>query len=103
MLESLWLNSTLLAPTQQVLQSNGWHPFTDALNPYPLKPRVVFRQDGSFKLTVFGDLHFGENPWDDWGPEADRKSVKVMTDMLELEKPDFVAINGDLVTGESEQ
>lgn len=56
---------------------------------------------GTFKLTVFSDLHFGENPWDDWGPEQDRKSIIVMTDMLKLERPDFVAINGDLITGES--
>jgi hypothetical protein len=73
----------------------------DVLNPYPNKPRLVFRQDGTFKLSVFSDLHFGENPWDDWGPEQDRKSLIVMRNMLELEKPDFVAVNGDLITGDS--
>ncbi|KAG8970588.1 hypothetical protein FRC05_000524 [Tulasnella sp. 425] len=73
----------------------------DTLNPYPNKRRLHFKDDGSFKLTVFSDLHFGENPWDDWGPEQDRKSLIVMNDMLDLEQPDFVAINGDLITGEN--
>ncbi|KAG8931959.1 hypothetical protein FRC02_001839 [Tulasnella sp. 418] len=73
----------------------------DHLNPYPLKPRLVFREDGTFKLSVFSDLHFGENPWDDWGPEQDRKSLIVMNDMLRFEKPDYVAINGDLITGDN--
>ena len=45
------------------------------LNPYPYKPKVHFRPDGSFKLLVMSDLHFGENPWDVWGPEQDRKSI----------------------------
>ncbi len=74
---------------------------TSSLDPYPGKPRITFRQDGTFKLTVFSDLHFGENPWDDWGPEQDRNSLIVMMNMLTVEKPDFVAINGDLITGES--
>jgi predicted MPP superfamily phosphohydrolase len=72
------------------------------LNPYPNKPRITFPSDGTFKLAVFSDLHFGENPWEDWGPEQDRKSLKVMTSMLALEKPDYVVINGDLITGDSE-
>lgn len=36
-----------------------------------------------------------------WGPEQDRRSLVVMRAMLKLEKPDFVVINGDLITGES--
>lgn len=82
--------------TQKHLRSQD-----DSLNPYPTKPRLVFKPDGTFKLSVFSDLHFGENPWDDWGPEQDRKSLIVMRNMIALEKPDFVAINGDLITGES--
>lgn len=73
----------------------------DVLNPYPNKRRIHFKDDGTFRLTVFSDLHFGENPWDDWGPEQDRKSLIVMNNMLDLEQPDFVAINGDLITGDS--
>ena len=40
-----------------------------ALDPYPDRPRVTFNENGSFKLTIFSDVHFGENPWDSWGPE----------------------------------
>ncbi|KAG5652693.1 hypothetical protein H0H81_004078 [Sphagnurus paluster] len=71
------------------------------LEPYPGKPRITFRPDGSFKLTVFSDLHFGENPWEDWGPEQDRKSVILMDRVLKDEKPDYVVLNGDLITGEN--
>jgi hypothetical protein len=28
-------------------------------NPYPDKPRLHFRPDGTFKITVFSDLHYG--------------------------------------------
>jgi hypothetical protein len=45
------------------------------LNPYPDKPKVHFRPDGTFKLLVLADLHFGENPWDAWGPEQDKNST----------------------------
>ncbi|KAI0764830.1 Metallo-dependent phosphatase [Fomes fomentarius] len=71
------------------------------LNPYPNKPRLTFRSDGTFKLTVFSDLHFGENPWDDWGPVQDTNSIKLMNTVLPSEKPDYVVLNGDLITGEN--
>ena len=45
------------------------------LNPYADKPKIHFRPDGSFKLLVMSDLHFGENPWDAWGPEQDKNST----------------------------
>src|SRR5262245_13062395 len=28
--------------------------------PYPTKRRLTFRPDGTFKLTIFSDLHYGE-------------------------------------------
>ncbi|PPR03658.1 hypothetical protein CVT24_007772 [Panaeolus cyanescens] len=74
---------------------------TDYLNPYPTKPRLTFRPDGTFKITVFSDLHFGENPWDDWGPIQDVNSLALMRKVLADEKPDYVVINGDLMTGEN--
>ncbi|KAH7904986.1 Metallo-dependent phosphatase [Hygrophoropsis aurantiaca] len=70
------------------------------LDPYPNKPRITFREDGSFKLTVFSDLHFGENP-SEWGPEQDANSTRLMEKLLSLENPDFVVLNGDLITGEN--
>lgn len=59
-------------------------------DPYPDKPRITFRPDGTFKLTVFSDMHWGENPWDSWGPEQDANSTRLMEKVLPSEKPDFV-------------
>jgi hypothetical protein len=61
-----------------------------SLNPYPDKPRLTFSSSGTFKLTVFSDLHYGENPWDDWGPEQDANSTRLMRSVLAAEKPDYV-------------
>ncbi|KAJ7593238.1 Metallo-dependent phosphatase-like protein [Mycena floridula] len=71
------------------------------LDPYPNKPRLSFKSDGTFKITVFSDLHYGENPWDSWGPEQDFNSTRLMNTVLPDEKPDFVVLNGDLITGEN--
>ncbi|KAL4789421.1 Metallo-dependent phosphatase-like protein [Aspergillus venezuelensis] len=60
-----------------------------------------FSQDGNFQISIFEDLHFGENAWDSWGPEADRDSVKVLNTILDAESPDLVVLNGDLITGEN--
>ncbi|KAI0746576.1 Metallo-dependent phosphatase [Daedaleopsis nitida] len=71
------------------------------LNPYAQKPRLTFREDGTFKITVFSDIHFGENPWDDWGPQHDANSLALMNTVLPSENPDYVVLNGDLITGEN--
>ncbi|KAH9924213.1 Metallo-dependent phosphatase [Fomitopsis serialis] len=71
------------------------------LDPYPTKPRIAFRPDGTFKITVFCDLHYGENPWDAWGPQQDINSTELMNIVLADEKPDYVVLNGDLITGEN--
>ncbi|PIL27353.1 hypothetical protein GSI_10500 [Ganoderma sinense ZZ0214-1] len=71
------------------------------LNPYANKPRLTFRSDGTFKITVFSDLHYGENPWDAWGPQQDVNSTQLMNTVLTSEKPDYVVLNGDLITGEN--
>ncbi|KDQ08899.1 hypothetical protein BOTBODRAFT_59103 [Botryobasidium botryosum FD-172 SS1] len=81
--------------------SQGFPTALNPLNPYPDKPRVTFKPDGSFTLSVFSDLHFGENPWDTWGPEQDRKSLVIMRDVLSREKPDYIVLNGDQITGEN--
>ncbi|KAG6380189.1 hypothetical protein JVT61DRAFT_8279 [Boletus reticuloceps] len=60
------------------------------LDPYPDKPRITFKEDGSFKLTIFSDIHFGENPWDSWGPKQDINTTALMEALLQLEKPDYV-------------
>lgn len=75
---------------------------SDCLNPYPSKPRITYREDKTFKIVVFSDVHYGEAENLDWGPLQDVHSDRVMRLALEGEKPDFVVINGDLITGEGE-
>jgi len=36
-----------------------------------------------------------------WGPPSDIKTTKVMNTILNIEKPDLVVLNGDLITGEN--
>ncbi|KAF9242310.1 Metallo-dependent phosphatase-like protein [Melanogaster broomeanus] len=55
--------------------------------PYPDKPRIAFNQDGSFKLMIFSD--------------QDINTTALMNALLDLERPDYVVINGDLITGEN--
>lgn len=73
----------------------------DPLNPYPTKPRITFKEDGTFKITLFSDLHYGENPWDAWGPQQDVNSTALINLVLPQEAPDYVVLNGDLITGEN--
>lgn len=60
------------------------------LDPYADKPRITFNGDGTFKLTIFSDVHFGENPWDAWGPEQDINTTALMKVLLKMEAPDYV-------------
>ncbi|KAI2643222.1 Metallo-dependent phosphatase-like protein [Xylaria nigripes] len=62
---------------------------------------LTFRADGTFQISIFEDLHFGENAWDQWGPQQDINSVKVINKILEKESPDLVVLNGDLITGDN--
>jgi metallophosphoesterase superfamily enzyme len=62
---------------------------------------VTYDSNGHFKLTVFSDLHYGEAEDLSWGPEQDRNSDIVMRTILKMDPPNYVVINGDLITGES--
>lgn len=44
-------------------------------------------QGSPFKIALFADLHFGEDAWTDWGPKQDVKSIRVMSAVLDEEKP----------------
>ncbi|CAI6334048.1 unnamed protein product [Periconia digitata] len=57
--------------------------------------------DDTFQISIFEDLHFGENAWDSWGPQQDINSVKVINQVLEKESPNLVVLNGDLITGDN--
>ncbi|KAI1776267.1 Metallo-dependent phosphatase [Hypoxylon cercidicola] len=62
---------------------------------------LTFNSDGTFQISIFEDLHFGENAWDQWGPQQDINSVKVINQILDAESPGLVVLNGDLITGEN--
>jgi hypothetical protein len=56
------------------------------------------RQDGTFKIVQFADLHFGET-LEVSGPQQDLNSTRVMKNILEFEEPDLVVFTGDQITG----
>ncbi|KAL1967225.1 hypothetical protein VTN77DRAFT_3516 [Rasamsonia byssochlamydoides] len=60
-----------------------------------------FTKDGTFQLSVFSDLHYGEAENLVWGPQQDVNSTRVMNTILDVEHPQLVVINGDLITGEN--
>ncbi|KAJ7529662.1 hypothetical protein O6H91_15G061000 [Diphasiastrum complanatum] len=62
------------------------------------KNGLAFRDKSSFKISIFADLHYGENAWDAWGPVQDVNSSRVMDFVLDVEKPDFVIFLGDVIT-----
>ncbi|OAA71468.1 Metallophosphoesterase [Cordyceps fumosorosea ARSEF 2679] len=59
-----------------------------------------FREDGTFHISVFSDLHLGMYASTPRGPKQDAKSVSVLASVLDIEKPDFAVINGDLINGD---
>ncbi|CAO2831671.1 unnamed protein product [Amaranthus hypochondriacus] len=54
-----------------------------------------------FKIALFADLHFGEDAWTSWGPLQDDHSTKVMSFILDQEKPDLVIYLGDIITADN--
>ncbi|KAJ7245920.1 Metallo-dependent phosphatase-like protein [Mycena haematopus] len=110
---SFWVLKTVSGASMQPLGSSS-----PLLNPYSDKPRLTFRPDGSFKITIFSDLHFGENPDDGVGVVKDTNSTHLMRAILHDEDPDYVCVscdvapslrlkgqfsrvfNGDLITGD---
>ncbi|KAK2616301.1 hypothetical protein QQS21_000735 [Conoideocrella luteorostrata] len=74
---------------------NRYHSTNGTLRP------LTFNKDGTFQVSIFEDLHFGENAWDQWGPQQDLNSIKVINQVLDAEEPSLVVLNGDLITGEN--
>ena len=56
--------------------------------------------DNTFHIAVFSDLHYGENE-STFGIPADMNSAALMRQVLAEEQPNFVVLNGDLITGEN--
>ncbi|KAK5053094.1 hypothetical protein LTR84_002068 [Exophiala bonariae] len=57
----------------------------------------------TLKISIFEDLHFGEAESTWWGPEQDIRTLQVMSSILDMESPDLVVLNGDLITGDDTQ
>lgn len=64
-------------------------------------PDLKFRPNRRFQITVFSDFHLGEMSAVSKGPARDLKTIQVMGDVLDYDKPDFVVLNGDLLIGEA--
>ena len=64
------------------------------------KANLNLDENNSFQISVFSDLHFGENE-SSFGIPADINSAALMRQVLSQEQPDFVVLNGDLITGEN--
>ncbi len=56
-----------------------------------LKRSLAFRQDQTFKIVQFTDVHWQT------GEEADQRSRALMDRILDEEKPDLVVFTGDLI------
>ena len=63
--------------------------------------KLVFDQNGTFKIAQFADLHFGEAENTLWGPQQDENSTRVISRVLAWELPDLVVYSGDQITGEN--
>lgn len=53
--------------------------------------KIQFNPDGKLKIVQFNDAQDDEN--------IDRRTVQLMEAVLDKEKPDFVVLNGDNITG----
>ncbi|KHN93833.1 Metallophosphoesterase domain protein [Metarhizium album ARSEF 1941] len=63
-------------------------------------PPLKFDDEGVFRISVFSDLHFGQGE-SGTGPDQDRNTIRAMEDVLDLDGPQLVVLNGDLIDGES--
>lgn len=76
--------------------------------------KLRFTENGTFQISVFGDLHFAEGTMTDSNhcfgiltifedEEADNKTIGVMNRVLSSENVQLVVLNGDLISGEVTQ
>ncbi|SBW07669.1 conserved exported hypothetical protein [uncultured Dysgonomonas sp.] len=54
--------------------------------------KLHFNENGKFKIVQFTDIHYK------CGSEESAKSIRMMKEVLDNEKPDLVAFTGDIVT-----
>jgi len=60
---------------------------------------LKYKEDYTFRIVQFADLHYGEAEDTEWGPTQDKNSTRVMKAILEIEQPDLVMLTGDQLTG----
>ncbi|KAF9975543.1 hypothetical protein BGZ73_000803 [Actinomortierella ambigua] len=72
----------------------------------PPTPQLYFREDGSFKIVQFADIHMATGghmcfnaPNDKANCVGDVDTLDMMERMLDVEKPDLVVFSGDNVDG----
>lgn len=58
-----------------------------------MPPELRARADGTFTIVQFTDTHFTNTE------PMDAQTVALMTQVLEIEKPDFVMLTGDVIDG----
>ncbi|WP_210367937.1 twin-arginine translocation signal domain-containing protein [Bacillus sp. REN3] len=56
-----------------------------------MEMKLQFKPDGKFKIAQFNDTQDDEN--------IDRRTIELMEKVFDDEKPDFVVLNGDNITG----
>ncbi len=57
-----------------------------------LEPTLRLDANNEFHIAIFSDLHYGEEE-DGWGITQDVNSTRVMNNILNSEKPDFVILS----------
>ena len=59
------------------------------------RPALRFRRDGTFTIVQLTDVHWSS------GDGADRKTRALIEQVLQAERPDLVALTGDIVSGDA--
>ena len=55
--------------------------------------QLKLNENGKFKILQPTDIHYGEND------EKDKKTTKLIEDLIDWEQPDLAVMTGDMVSG----
>ena len=83
----------LIVSVRTILQTHhpSWHR--------QVKARLAFQPNLTFKVLQLTDLHYGENPYTDWGPVQDSNTTRLIHSMIQQEQPiDLIVVSGDQIT-----
>ena len=79
---------------QQLSSSSFFSSYTSSSNDMNMNMNM----NRTFQIMQITDIHLGEAEYTDWGPEQDRKTMKLLNQMFEYEKPDLIVLGGDQLT-----